>query len=222
MKKTLPRKSIFLILFMSMAFLFAAAMIIIELLPDPVPEFQAVNDTVETNEDTALTIKVLDNDLDLDKETLEITEFTQSAHGRVAKTTTGLRYIPNVNYFGEDTFTYTIKNSLGATSTATVTINVKSVNDTPNANRDYYTTTQNVSALIDVLINDTDIDGDDLTIQSFYDLPNNGTIVIEDGKIRYTPNEGFIGVDEFAYRAKDSSGASDTAIVTVSVLAPQD
>ena len=46
--------------------------------------------------------------------------------------------------------------------------------------------------------------------------------MIEDGKIRYTPNEGFIGVDEFAYRAKDSSGASDTAIVTVSVLAPQD
>ena len=205
-----------------MLVLFALAMVIIESIPDPLPEFKAVDDVVETNEDTALTVKVLDNDIDLDKETLEITEYTQPLHGRVAKTTTGLRYIPNVNYFGEDTFTYTIKNSEGETSTATVTMTVKSVNDTPNANKDYYTTEQNVSALIDVLLNDTDIDGDDLTIQSFVDLPNNGTISIEDGKIRYVPNEGFTGVDEFAYRAKDSSGASDTAVVIVSVLPPQD
>ena len=207
---------------MSIVILFSIAMIVIEALPEPLPEFKAVNDVVETNEDTALTIKVLDNDLDLDKETLVITEYTQPVHGRVAKTTTGLRYIPNVNYFGEDSFTYTIKNSAEATSTATVTITVKSVNDTPNANRDYYTTVQNVSALIDVLFNDTDIDGDTLTIQSFVDLPNHGTITIEDGKIRYVPNEGFTGSDEFAYRAKDPSGASDTAIVTVSVLPPQD
>ena len=222
MKKSLPRKSIFLIAFMLMVILFATVMIIIEALPKPLPEFKAVDDIVETNEDTALTVKVLENDIDEDKETLSITEFSQPEHGRVAKTTTGIRYIPNVNYFGEDSFTYTIKNSKDELATGTVNITVKAVNDAPKANKDYYTTTQDVIALIDVLVNDTDVDGDTLTISGLLGLPNHGTISIVDGKIQYTPNEGYTGTDTFTYRCRDDQGSSDTAVVTVSVLPIQD
>lgn len=222
MKKSLTRKSIFLIVLMSMVIVFAAVMLIIESLPDPLPEFSAVDDIVETNEDTALTVKVLENDIDIDKDNLTITEYSQPEHGRTAKTTTGIRYIPNVNYFGEDSFTYTIKNSKDETTTATVYITVKSVNDAPKANKDYYTTIEDVSALIDVLANDTDVDGDTLTIVSLLGLPDYGIITIQDGKVLYTPNEGYTGMDYFTYRCQDSNGASDTALVTISVLPKQE
>lgn len=207
---------------MSMVIVFAAVMLIIESLPDPLPEFSAVDDIVETNEDTALTVKVLENDIDIDKDNLTITEYSQPEHGRTAKTTTGIRYIPNVNYFGEDSFTYTIKNSKDETTTATVYITVKSVNDAPKANKDYYTTIEDVSALIDVLANDTDVDGDTLTIVSLLGLPDYGIITIQDGKVLYTPNEGYTGMDYFTYRCQDSNGASDTALVTISVLPKQE
>lgn len=222
MKKSLTRKSIFLIVLMSMVIVFAAVMLIIESLPDPLPEFSAVDDIVETNEDTALTVKVLENDIDIDKDNLTITEYSQPEHGRTAKTTTGIRYIPNVNYFGEDSFTYTIKNSKDETTTATVYITVKSVNDAPKANKDYYTTIEDVGALIDVLANDTDVDGDTLTIVSLLGLPDYGIITIQDGKVLYTPNEGYTGMDYFTYRCQDSNGASDTALVTISVLPKQE
>lgn len=207
---------------MSMVIVFAAVMLIIESLPDPLPEFSAVDDIVETNEDTALTVKVLENDIDIDKDNLTITEYSQPEHGRTAKTTTGIRYIPNVNYFGEDSFTYTIKNSKDETTTATVYITVKSVNDAPKANKDYYTTIEDVGALIDVLANDTDVDGDTLTIVSLLGLPDYGIITIQDGKVLYTPNEGYTGMDYFTYRCQDSNGASDTALVTISVLPKQE
>ena len=222
MKKRLPRKSIFLIVLTSMIIVFAAVMLIIETLPDPLPEYKAVDDIIETNEDTALTVKVLENDIDIDKDNLSITEYTQPEHGRTAKTTTGIRYIPNVNYFGEDSFTYTVKNSRDETSTATVYITVKSVNDAPRAYKDYYTTTEDISALIDVLANDTDIDGDTLTVVSFLGLPDHGTIKIENGKVLYTPNEGYTGMDYFTYRCQDTQGSSDTALVTISVLPKQE
>lgn len=218
MFKKMPRKIIFLLSFLLLIVLFGVTMLIIELIPEPLPVLTAVEDTIETNEDQSVTIKVLENDIDVDTTTLTIEDFSTPLHGRLIKMTSGLRYIPNVNYYGEDTFTYTVKNSTGETAEGTVTITVKSVNDAPNANNDFYTTTINTPFTIDVLYNDTDIEAEDITIQSFYDLPNHGTATIEDGYIRYTPNEGFLGVDEFTYRISDSSGATDTATVTISVI----
>lgn len=222
MKKSLPRKSIFLLVFMSIVVVFATVMIIIEAIPDPLPEFKAVDDVVETNEDTAITVKVLENDIDEDKKTLEITEYTQPAHGRVAKTTTGIRYIPNVNYFGTDTFTYTIKNAKNETTTGSVTVTVKAVNDTPKANLDQASTDQDVGFLIDVLKNDTDVDGDILTIKSLLSLPSHGTVSIEDGKVRYVPDSGYTGTDSFTYLCVDSAGATSSATVSIIVTTVQE
>ena len=222
MKKRLPRKSIFLIVFMSIVIVFAAVMLIIDALPDPLPEYKAVDDVVETNEDTAVTVKVLENDIDEDKESLEITDFTQPAHGRVAKTTTGIRYIPNVNFNGTDTFTYTISNANNVTTTGNVTVTVKAVNDTPRANLDQVSTVQDVSLLIDVLLNDTDVDGDTLTIKSLMSLPSHGTVTIEDGKVRYVPESGYTGTDSFTYLCVDTAGATSSANVSIIVTAPQE
>ena len=222
MKKHLSRKLVFLIVFASIIAVFAIAMIIIESIPEPIPVFQAVADVAETNEDTMILVSVLLNDTDIDTTTLVILDFTQGTHGTVSKTANGLRYRPSINYVGTDTFTYTLQNSALETMVATVTVTVKPVNDQPLASNDYYSTLIDTSVLIDVLLNDSDVDGDTLSVASFYALPDHGTITMEDGKIRYTPNAGYTGTDVFAYRVTDSNGGSDTAQVTVNVLPNQD
>jgi len=224
MKTVLSPRIKFLIGLASMIVLFATTLLIIELIPEPAPEFKAVDDVVTTNEDVSVTIKVLENDLSKDPTTLTILENTQPAHGRLALTTTGFRYTPTLNFNGEDTFTYKIQNAELETSTATVTITVTSVNDVPIGNNDYFSTTVDTSDLIDVLANDVDYDYNLLTIDSFFNLPSHGTVTIEDGKIRYTPDAGYTGTDNFGYTLRDSNGATDNAVVTVIVLPqpPQD
>jgi len=92
----------------------------------------AVNDNAMTDEDTPVDINVLANDSDPDNDTLNVTAFTQGAHGAVTinpdKT---VRYAPAQDYFGPDAFTYTISDGHGGTATATVNVTVNPVNDAP-------------------------------------------------------------------------------------------
>ena len=70
---------------------------------------------------------------------------------------------------------------------------------------------------IDVLANDTDIDGDTLSVTTVSD-PANGTAVNNgDGTVTYTPDLNFTGTDAFTYTADDENGGTDTATVSVSI-----
>ncbi|NNF51076.1 MAG: tandem-95 repeat protein, partial [Gammaproteobacteria bacterium] len=105
--------------------------------------------------------------------------------------------------------------------------NTPAVNRSPVANDDTASTATDSSIAVDVLSNDTDADGDPLTITAS-DSPtaNGGTTVINDGgtpadpsddTIDYTPAAGFAGSDTFTYTISDGNGGSDTATVTVTV-----
>ncbi|EGR3376133.1 hypothetical protein DMJ27_25900, partial [Vibrio parahaemolyticus] len=74
-------------------------------------------------------------------------------------------YTPNDNYVGKDTFTY-IVTSGGVSESTTVEVNVTPVNDAPVAKDDIATTQEGTAVTIDVLPNDSDVDGDKLSIQS--------------------------------------------------------
>lgn len=78
-----------------------------------------------------------------------------------------------------------------------------------------------VSAEDGLLANDTDADGDDLTVAlDGGDLvqPGNGFVeVAEDGSFSYTPDEGFTGEDTFTYRASDGTAKSQPTTVTITV-----
>ena len=174
----------------------------------------AADDEATTGRNRPVDIAVLANDTDPDGDTLTITDATTPADGTVAVNADGtITYTPATGFTGTDTFDYTITDGI-ATDTATVTVAV--TNGTPAAVDDEATTGRNRPVDIAVLANDTDPDGDTLTITDVT-TPTDGTVAVNgDGTITYTPATGFTGTDTFDYTITDGI-ATDTATVTVAV-----
>ena len=176
----------------------------------------AVNDSVTVDEDNAVAIAVLNNDSDADGDPLTVDSFAQGQNGTVTNSNSVLTYTPKANFNGTDSFTYTISDGRGGLATATVTIVVNSVNDRPVAENDSVSTDEGVAVSLNVLNNDDDVDGDDLSLTGASD-PANGTVSSNaNGLITYTPDPGFFGSDTFTYTVSDGS-LSATGSVTVTV-----
>ena len=185
----------------------------------------AVADAVTTLEDTPASIPVLDNDTDVDGDALSITNVTPASNGATAVAGDTITYTPNPNYFGEDTFTYTISDGNGATASASVTVVIESVNDAPAAVADTYATNEDTPLTVPangVLGNDTDVDSSTLTAIEVT-TPANGSLTLNgDGSFTYTPNADYSGSDSFTYRVSDGSAESSAATVTITVTAVND
>jgi VCBS repeat-containing protein len=182
---------------------------------------------------------VLDNDSDVDVgDTISISSFdakssngaavTLNVDGSITYDPTGSSTLQGLPALATvtDSFTYTIKDIVGATDTATVSIIVTGVNDAPVATDDTsYTTNEDTALTVStpgVLANDTDIDGDVLTVLSG-SSPSNGTLTLNaDGSFTYTPNSNINGSDSFTYTVSDGKGGSDAATVTITVNAVND
>jgi Bacterial Ig domain len=184
----------------------------------------AVNDLPSTPYGTPVDIDVLANDTDPDAgQTLTIDSVTTPSSGTTQIVNGKVRYTPNSNFNtagGPDSFTYTIKDTRGATASATVNVSVGAKpNGAPNALADTIPTPYGAPVEIDVLANDRDPEGQTLTIDSVT-TPSSGTTEIVNGKVRYTPNSNFNtagGSDSFSYTVKDPQGATGSANVTVNV-----
>jgi hypothetical protein len=194
----------------------------------------SVNDPPVANDDSASvaedsganTLNVRANDTDPDGNTLSVTVVTQGTNGTVAITGsgTGVSYTPATNFNGSDSFTYTISDGNGGTDTATVNVTVTSVNDAPDAVNDETTVAEDSSAnAVNVLSNDTDADGDTLSITAKTN-GTNGTVTITGGGtgVTYTPNANFNGLDSFTYTVSDGNGGTDTASVNVTITSIND
>ena len=105
----------------------------------------------------------------------------------------------------------------GGTDLATVNVTVTPVNDEPVAVDDSASVNQDGSVEIDVLDNDSDVDGDTLTLAAGGLVAANGTVEVTAGGLTYTPNAGFTGLDSFSYTVEDGNGGTDTATVNVAV-----
>ncbi|HCG7287565.1 TPA: tandem-95 repeat protein [Vibrio parahaemolyticus] len=181
----------------------------------PVVDIEA--DSADVVEDTPTIINVLGND------TFESTDKVVSLdadngpkNGTVIVNNDGtVTYTPDDNYVGEDTFTY-IVTSGGMSESTTVEVNVTPVNDAPVAKDDIATTQEDTAVTIDVLPNDTDVDGDKLSIQSATVPEAQGKVEIVDGKLVFTPAENFNGDVEITYTVTDGA-LTDQAKVTVTV-----
>ncbi|HCH2617835.1 TPA: tandem-95 repeat protein [Vibrio parahaemolyticus] len=181
----------------------------------PVADIVADNATVV--EDTPTIIKVLGNDtFDGDDKVVSLDADNGPKNGTVIVNNDGtVTYIPDDNYVGEDTFTY-IVTSGGVSESAIVEVNVTPVNDAPVAKDDIATTQEDTAITIDVLPNDTDVDGDKLSIQSATVPEAQGKVEIVDGKLVFTPAENFNGHAEITYTVTDGQ-LTDEAKVTVTV-----
>ena len=183
-------------------------------------------DVATTPEDTPVSIPVLANDIDIDNTWVGATLIVSGnpSHGTaVAESSTGhIVFTPEQNYFGNDSFSYQIKDAQSAFSNlVSVTIEVTPVNDPPIANDDVATTAEEMALGIDVLANDTDVDNSMNTANLIVvSTPANGDVVIEpNGTISYSPVKDFTGEDSFTYQVEDAAGAkSNVATVTISVL----
>jgi hypothetical protein len=189
----------------------------------------ALPDSVTTPEDTAVTIVVTANDSDPDGDTvvLALNAVIQApAHGTASRvSSTSIRYTPHANYFGSDTFRYRIHDGNGAVDSALVTVTVSEVNDKPVANPDAASTTEEVAVTVNVTANDTDVDGDTVTLitSPIVTAPAHGTAVkVSGSSIRYTPHPNFFGSDTFQYEAGDGRGKRARAWVTISVAGVND
>ena len=184
----------------------------------------AVNDTATTDEDTPVTIDVLANDTDPDNQALTITAATvPAAQGTVEVVGNQLVFTPAENFNGEATITYSIVDTDGATDTATVAVTVTPVNDAPVALDDIATTDEDVAVVVDLLGNDSDVDGDPLRIGTVSVDPAQGSVVDNgDGTVTFTPAPDFNGPATITYTVVDDAGGEDSGTATVNVGAVND
>ncbi|WP_274019671.1 tandem-95 repeat protein, partial [Vibrio parahaemolyticus] len=181
----------------------------------PVADIEADKTTVV--EDTPTIIKVLGNDrFEGNDKVVSLDTNNGPANGTVSVNPDGsVTYTPNDNYHGTDSFTY-IVTSGGVSESTTVSVDVTPVNDAPVAKDDIATTQEDTAVTIDVLPNDSDVDGDKLSIQSASAPEAQGKVEIVDGKLVFTPAENFNGDAEITYTVTDGQLA-DEAKVTVTV-----
>ena len=184
----------------------------------------ANTDTDTTEEDTPVTVDLLANDTDDDGDDLTVINATVPAEqGTLVDNGDGtVTFTPAPNFNGEATITYEISDSNGGTDTSTHVINVTPVNDAPDAVNDADVTDFNTPVTVDLLANDTDVDGDDLTVIAATVPAEQGTLVDNgDGTVTFTPSLGYVGEATISYTIQDGEGLTDSAVHVITV-APGD
>ena len=182
----------------------------------------AVPDALTTTEDVQATVPVLANDTDPDGDALKLTAVSPAGtKAAFLLGDAGVVYDPSGKFDAlpagrtvVETFSYVVADAKGATATGTVTATVVGVDDAPVAVADTAATEEGAPKAIDVLANDTDLDGGPKKITSVDTFGSTGTVQITDTGVVYTPGIGVCdATDSFSYTLEGGS----TAKVTVTV-----
>ena len=187
----------------------------------------AVNDayTIECNAPS--TFNVLVNDTDPDGDALTITSVSTPGKGSATITAGRIVYTPAASTCvgAADSFTYAISDGRGGSSTATVAVTVKAApvilpppptNNAPVAVNDVFIVPCRSQLTLDVLANDTDKDGDSLTITGITQPTKASISIGPNGKsLTYIPSGVCFVNDTFTYTISDGKGGTATATVTL-------
>ena len=188
------------------------------------------DDAYVVNEDDTLVVPaltgVLSNDTDNNPpDDLSAVLLSNPANGTLTTFDTNgmFTYVPDQDFNGIDSFTYqAVDGGDSAVASATVTLTINPINDTPVAQDDAYQVNTNtilsVTAVNGVLDNDTDVDQDVLQAVLVDDVANGALLLNSDGSFDYTPNTDFAGIDSFTYRAGD--GILDSLATVVIDVTP--
>ena len=182
---------------------------------------RAEDDSVSTNEDKRVVITVLENDFLGDEPTV-IKRVALPSHGTVKFDDHLITYTPAADFNGVDHFNYMISDKDGNVSAAMVKVKVLPVNDPPVAVDDEEMVVEGgilKVAAPGLLENDTDMDGDALTVSTtpVSGLSHGALTLNADGSYEYIHNGTETTSDTFVYRVSDGHGGADTAIVTIAI-----
>jgi len=133
-------------------------------------------------------------------------------HGDDTATLSGVPLDVNV---GDHAVSLQVEDTFGLTDTQSFTITVNPVNDPPIAEDDYTTTAEDTAIVMDVLGNDSDPDGDTLSVTEVTQPANGTTVVNLDHTVTYTPDANFNGTNTFTYTVDDGNSGTDTATVWI-------
>ena len=183
----------------------------------------AFDDTVLALEDNMLMVDVLANDSTApdEGEVLSIESVGESLIGASVEIVDGeIRYSPPSDFFGEDLFSYRIRDDRGGTSRASVNVTVLNQNDPPLTRNDSFHIAESlIPQVLSPLLNDDS--GPDppeaLVLDGVRYLGHSAFLLVEGNEVLVVPATGFSGVFEFDYWVRDGNGGRAAGVVTVSV-----
>ena len=192
--------------------------------PNEAPVAVADSYSVETGGELTTTAStgVLQNDTDGDGDSLTAVLVSTVANGTLNWSSDGsFTYTPDSSFEGTDSFVYKANDGEADSSQVTVTLSVVGETHAPVATDDEYETVEDTILTVyadeGVLANDTDADGDTLSVEIVAN-PEHGTVVLNsNGSFSYSPESGYYGSDSFTYKASDGADSSETATVTIVV-----
>ena len=188
----------------------------------------AVDDAITVKEGATFTssVDLNSNDTDVDGDALSVVTgtFTTTEGGTLVLASDGsYTYTPASGFTGTDTVDYTVTDG-NLTDIGTLTINVSASGDTaPVAVDDAIAVTQDTTftSNVDLDSNDTDVDGDTLSVVAgTFTTTGGGTLVLaSDGSYTYTPASGFTGTDTVDYTLTDGN-LTDIGTLSIEVFPP--
>ncbi|WP_147678517.1 Ig-like domain-containing protein, partial [Algibacter pacificus] len=196
---------------------------------NPVNTTDAIPDFNNTYVNLAVSGNVLTNDEDAQGDMQTVTAFdgvSTPGGGVVSMNTNGIYiYTPDTGFVGTDTFAYTVCDDGTPVACDSTIVTIEVLAD-PNldineviANDDTATTESGTPVDGNLIVNDFDPEGDNITINTTpVTVPDNGTVVINpDGTFTYTPNPEFVGEDTFIYEVCDDGTPQDCDQATVTI-----
>ncbi|MCP1386532.1 Ig-like domain-containing protein [Runella salmonicolor] len=187
----------------------------------------ALGDIAVTKFELPVSGNVLTNDIDPDPgQTLTATKLTDPTNGSVSFNADGTyTYTPFPGFFGNDKFTYQACDNGNPQLCTAATVDLEVLgrdasNSPPLANDDAFIRTPTGTAAGNVLINDKDPEGDQITVNTTpISGPSNGTVTLNaDGTFLYTPDAGYTGFDQFIYEVCDNANPKGCSQATVYII----
>jgi hypothetical protein len=178
-------------------------------------------DAASTTEDVAVTVNVLANDSDPEGNTLNVTNVSCSDATAVVNANNTVTVSPSLNFNGTVNCSYTLSDGNG-TASGQLTVSVTPANDSPSANNDTASTQEDVPVIVNVLANDSDVDGDSLTVTAPACDNGAGVSINADQTLTVSPALNFNGTITCTYGINDGHGLTSSASLTVTVTAVND
>ncbi|MGJ8639360.1 MAG: tandem-95 repeat protein [Opitutaceae bacterium] len=178
----------------------------------------ASSEVVSLDEDTTLDVELVGEDVDLDTLTFSITIFP--LNGSISGVAPNLTYTPNANFYGSDSFAFTVADADETSAPGTISINIIPVNDEPVAFVQAFTTQEDTSFAGAIAASDED--GDSLTFTLVDDAVDGDLILESDGSFTYTPAENENGAKTFSFNVSDGEAVVGPVSLEINIEAEND